>query len=77
MEEPIVPLIQVRLMEEVFMPNRKKEIVSKLTDAMKSTRERTCARTWVTIEEVCNGEWSIGGQAMTTEGVRTLAAAKE
>jgi 4-oxalocrotonate tautomerase len=33
--------------------------------------------TWVPINEVCSGEWSIGGQAMTTDAVRTLAAGKK
>jgi 4-oxalocrotonate tautomerase len=30
--------------------------------------------TWVLIEDVRSGEWGIGGQAMTTEAVRALAA---
>jgi 4-oxalocrotonate tautomerase len=32
--------------------------------------------TWVIIEDVRSGDWGIGGQAMTTEAVRALAAAK-
>ena len=33
--------------------------------------------TWVVIEEVQSGEWGIGGQAMTTDAVRALAAGKK
>jgi 4-oxalocrotonate tautomerase len=71
MEEPIMPLMQVKLMEEICTPTRKKEIVSKFTDAMVSIEgENMRPVTWVTIEEVCSGEWSIGEQAMTTDAVR-------
>jgi 4-oxalocrotonate tautomerase len=30
--------------------------------------------TWVVVEEVKSGEWGIGGQALTTDAVRSLAA---
>lgn len=30
--------------------------------------------TWVVVDEVKSGHWGIGGQAMTTEDVRALAA---
>ncbi len=72
-----MPLIQVRLIEQVFTPAQKKEIISKLTDAMVSIEgENMRPVTWVTIEEVRSGEWGIGGQAMTTDAVRALAAGK-
>jgi len=72
-----VPLIQVKLIEEVFTPAQKKEIISKLTDAMVAIEgENMRSVTWVVIEEVRSGQWGIGGQAMTTEAVRALAAGK-
>ena len=71
----IMPLIQVKLIEEVFTPAQKKEIISKLTDAMVSIEgENMRPVTWVVIEEARSGEWGIGGQAMTTDAVRALAA---
>ena len=70
-------LIQVRLIEEVFTPAQKKEIITKLTDAMVSIEgENLRSVTWVIIEDVRSGDWGIGGQAMTTEAVRALGAAK-
>jgi 4-oxalocrotonate tautomerase len=70
-----MPLIQVKLIEEVFTPAQKKEMITKLTDAMVAIEgENMRPVTWVVIEEVRSGEWGIGGQAMTTEAVRTLAA---
>jgi 4-oxalocrotonate tautomerase len=73
-----MPLIQVKLIEEVFTPAQKKEIIRKLTDAMVSVEgENLRPVTWVLIEEVRSGEWGIGGQAMTTGDVRALSAGKK
>ncbi len=72
-----MPLIQVKLIEEVFTPAQKKEIITKLTDAMVSVEgEHMRPVTWVIIEDVRSGEWGIGGQAMTTEQVKAIAAGK-
>jgi 4-oxalocrotonate tautomerase len=73
-----MPLIQVKLIEEVFTPAQKKEIITKLTDAMVAIEgEALRPVTWVVIEEVQSGEWGIGGQAMTTDAVRALAAGRK
>ncbi len=32
--------------------------------------------TWVVIDEVKSGNWGIGGNALTTEAVKALAAGK-
>ena len=70
-----MPLIQVKLIENVFTAAQKKQIITKLTDAMVSIEgENMRAVTWVVIEEARSGEWGIGGQAMTTEAVHALAA---
>ncbi len=72
-----MPLIQVKLIEEVFTPAQKREIIAKLTDAMVGIEgENMRPVTWVVIEEVRSGEWGIGGQAMTTDDVRALAGGK-
>jgi 4-oxalocrotonate tautomerase len=72
-----MPLIQVKLIEEVFTPAQKKDIITKLTDAMVTVEgENMRPVTWVIIEDVRSGEWGIGGQAMTTEQVKALAAGK-
>jgi len=72
-----MPLIQVKLIEKVFNSQQKQEMVKKLTDAMVSIEgENMRPVTWVIIEEVASGEWGIGGQAMSTEAVKALAAGK-
>ena len=70
-----MPLIQVKLIEGVFDSKQKKEMITKLTNAMVSIEgESLRPVTWVVIEEVRSGAWGIGGDAMTTEAVHALAA---
>ena len=72
-----MPLIQVKLIEKIFTNQQKQEMIQKLTDAMVSIEgENMRPVTWVIIEEVTSGEWGIGGQAMSTEAVKALAAGK-
>lgn len=73
-----MPLIQVKLIEEVFTPAQKKDIITKLTDAMVAVEGENMRHvTWVIIEDVRSGDWGIGGQALTTDAVRALAAGKK
>ena len=70
-----MPLIQVKLIENVFTHEQKKQIITRLTDAMVSIEgENMRPVTWVVVEEVPSGEWGIGGQPMTTADVHALAA---
>jgi 4-oxalocrotonate tautomerase len=70
-----MPLIQVKLIQDVFTPAQKQEIITSLTDAMVAIEgENLRPVTWVVIEEVQSGDWGIGGEAMTTNAVRALAA---
>jgi 4-oxalocrotonate tautomerase len=72
-----MPLIQVKLVEDVFTSAQKKEMITRLTDAMVAIEgENMRSVTWVVIEEVRSGEWGIGGNALTTEAVMALAAGK-
>ena len=70
-----MPLINVKLIEDVFTSEQKGQIVERLTDAMVSIEgENMRAVTWVIVEEVESGDWGIGGRALTTDDVRALAA---
>lgn len=69
-----MPLIQVKLIENVFTPQQKQEMIRKLTDAMVSIQgENLRAVTWVVIEDVNSGDWGIGGKPLTTDAVKALA----
>ena len=70
-----MPLINVKVIENVFSDEDKKQMVARLTDAMVSIEgENMRPVTWVVIEEVRSGDWGIGGNALTTADVKALAA---
>jgi len=70
-----VPFINVKVVEGVFTEAQKGEIVRSLTDAMGSVAGQNMRSvTWVVVEEVRSGDWGVGGQLLTTAGVRALAA---
>lgn len=70
-----MPLINVKLIEGVFSPAQKQEIVRKLTDATVGIEgENMRAVTWCVVEEVKSGDWGIAGNPLRTEDVKALAA---
>jgi 4-oxalocrotonate tautomerase len=72
-----MPLIQVRVIKDVFSKEQKHQIINKLTDAMVSIEgENMRGVTWCVVEEVESGDWGIGGNALTTADVHALARGK-
>ncbi len=72
-----MPLIEVKVIEGVFTPEQKKEIVEKLTDAMVSIEGENMRHvTMCIVEEVKSGDWGIGGKPLSTEDVKALASGK-
>jgi len=72
-----MPLIQVKLIEDIFTSPQKQDMIAKLTEAMIAIEgENMRGGTWVTIEEVRSGDWGIGGQALTTDAVQAIAAGR-
>jgi 4-oxalocrotonate tautomerase len=72
-----MPLIEVHLIEQVFSPEQKRQMIEDLTNAMVAIEgENMRGVTWVKISEVTSGEWGIGGQPLTTEAVKELAAGR-
>jgi 4-oxalocrotonate tautomerase len=70
-----MPLINVKLIEDVFTSEQKAQIVERLTDAMVSIEgENMRGVTWVVVEEVQSGDLGIGGKPLRTEDVKALAA---
>ncbi|MEW8004490.1 MAG: tautomerase family protein [Candidatus Thiodiazotropha sp.] len=71
-----MPLITVNLIENVFSQHEKAEMIEKLTNAMVEIEgESMRSVTWVKIEEVPEGQWGIGGNAMTAAMVHQLQKA--
>ena len=70
-----MPLINVKIIENVFTAQQKQDIVQRLTDAMVTIEgENMRAVTWVIVEEVSSGNWGIAGNVLTTADVKALAA---
>ena len=73
-----MPLIEVKMIEGVFNPAKKQEIVTKLTDALVSIEgEALRPYTLVLLEEVRSGDWAVGGKSMTTSEVHAVAAGQK
>jgi 4-oxalocrotonate tautomerase len=70
-----MPLVNVKLIEGVFTPAQKQEMIRKLTDAMVSIEgENMRSVTVVVLEEVMSGDWGIAGHPLTSSDVKALAA---
>jgi 4-oxalocrotonate tautomerase len=62
-----MPLLNVKVIEGVFSPEQKQEMIARLTETMVEIEgERMRGVTWVVIDEVQSGDWGIGGQALRT-----------
>jgi 4-oxalocrotonate tautomerase len=71
-----MPLINVQVIENVFTPEQKNQIITKITDAMVSIEgEALRGVTWVKIDEVKEGNWGIGGQALYARDVLRMQKA--
>ncbi len=68
-----MPLINVKLIEDVFTPAQKKQMIEKLTDAMVEIEgENMRAVTWVYIEDIKQGDLGIGGKTLSACDVHEL-----
>lgn len=69
-----MPLVDIQVIEGVFDDATKSQMVENVTEAMVAIEgEAMRGVTWVRILEVGSGDWAIGGKALSTEDVRTLA----
>jgi 4-oxalocrotonate tautomerase len=72
-----MPLVNVKLIEGVFTPAQKQEMVRKLTDTMVAIEgENLRPLTLVVIEEVKSGDWGAGGRCVTTNDAKSIAAGR-
>jgi hypothetical protein len=65
-----MPFIEAKLMDESCSLTQKMDAGSRFTDAMNSAGREKHRVGWATIEEICSGDWSIGGTAMIPDAVR-------
>ncbi len=68
-----MPMVDIQLIEGVFTPAQKKEMIEKVTETMVSIEgEPMRGVTWVRVQEFASGEWAIGGRALSTADVKAL-----
>jgi 4-oxalocrotonate tautomerase len=66
-----MPLVTVKVIENVFTPEEKREMIHKITDVMVEIEgESLRPNTWVVVEEVLSGDWGIAGNSLATNDVR-------
>ena len=72
-----MPYINCRVMEGVLSDEQKTEIAERITDTFVDVvGEPVRGLTWVVIDDMSSGDFTIGGQAVTTEGVKEMLAAE-
>ena len=72
-----MPLVNIQVIEDVFTPAQKKEMIEKVSETMISIEgEALRPYTLVKIDEVKDGNWSVGGKIVTASDVRRLQQTK-
>jgi 4-oxalocrotonate tautomerase len=70
-----VPIVNVRLMENVLSPGQKQEIAEQFTETLVSViGEPVRELTWVIVDDIRSGHLSIGAKPITTEAVKEMLA---
>lgn len=73
-----MPLVQIKVIEGVLTDDQKRQMLSKVTDAVISVEgENVRQFAVVTIEEVKSGDWAIGGKPLGTDEVKAVIAGKQ
>ena len=62
-----MPLVRITVIEGVFTANQKRQIVEGVTEVLVAVHDEDVrAATWVIVDEVAAGDWSVGGHVLTT-----------
>jgi 4-oxalocrotonate tautomerase len=70
-----MPYINCRVMEGVLTDDQKADIAERITETFASVvGEPVRGITWVVIDDLSSGHFTIGGRPVTTEGVKEVLA---
>jgi 4-oxalocrotonate tautomerase len=70
-----MPYINCRVVEGVLSTDQKAEIAEQITETFVSVvGEPVRGLTWVVIDDMTSGQFTIGGRPVTTEGVKDILA---
>ncbi len=68
-----MPLVNVKVFKDELSADQSRDLISKITDAVtKVTSEKLRDVTWVIIEEVKDGQWGVGGNALGLNDVKKI-----
>jgi 4-oxalocrotonate tautomerase len=71
-----MPLIQITGVGDYLTLDQKQDLIRKVTDAVVSVEgEGLRPVTWVTIADIQPGAWGVGGNPVTADDLRAMAAA--
>jgi 4-oxalocrotonate tautomerase len=71
-----MPIVNIRVIENVFTAEEKEQMLTGVTDALVAVEgENVRPYTVVVIEEVRSGDYAVGGQPLSTEDVQAVRAA--
>lgn len=70
-----MPVVNLRVMENVLSPRQKQEIAEQFTDTLASViGEPVRELTWVIVDDIRSGQLSVGAKPITTEAVKDMLA---
>ena len=69
-----MPLAQLKGISGYLSPDQKKQLITRVTDAILSVEGEGLRNvTWVIIEDIPPGQWGVGGQFPTADSLREIA----
>jgi len=70
-----MPLIEVKVFKDELSNDQSAELISRITDAVAETiSEKLRDATWVIVNEVNDGHWGVGGNALSLDDVKKIMA---
>jgi len=70
-----MPLIEVKVFKDELSNDQSAELISRITDAVaETTSEKLRDVTWVIVNEVNDGHWGVGGNALSLDDVKKIMA---
>lgn len=68
-----MPLVQIKGVAGYLSDDEKQTLIKRVTDAVVSVEGEALRQvTWVIVEDVASGAWGVGGEPVSTEGIRKM-----
>ncbi|OGT55845.1 MAG: 4-oxalocrotonate tautomerase [Gammaproteobacteria bacterium RIFCSPHIGHO2_12_FULL_63_22] len=68
-----MPLVQIKGVAGYLSDDEKQTLIKRVTDAVVSVEGEALRQvTWVIVEDVASGAWGVGGEIVSTEGIRKM-----